>query len=57
MNVECYVGLSMGLAIKDPLRSIEKGKSLCPGPGFLPRPDIPIHVCEKAIKPDSIDQL
>ena len=39
-----------------PLRAIEKSRALCSSPEFLSQPDITINVCEKAIKPYSINQ-
>ena len=41
--------------LKDPLGSIEKSRALCPGPRFLPRPDIALIVCERVAKPDSME--
>ena len=36
--------------------SIEKSWALCPSPGFLSQPDLAINVCERAVKPDLINQ-
>ena len=42
--------------LKDPLGLTKKSRALCPSPEFLPWPDIGINVCERVIKPNSINQ-
>ena len=42
--------------LKDPLGSITKSRALHPCPGCISWPDIMITVCERAIKPNSINQ-
>ena len=39
------------------LGPVEKSRELRPSPEFLPWPNIVINVCERAVKPNSVNRL
>ena len=56
INVECCVELSVVLATRRPLGLIKNSRALYPCAGFLSYTNVTINVCERAIKPDSVNQ-